>query len=188
MDIRQFRSGLAEAFQAAGFERRAISRSKDPIWILPGREVERSFWQHAIRRPWGFLLSGTLSIDVPAFRNWLTNKYPPHQHGILTGALSNRHIANEADMFFGVEDEVPPYEDWVSLIRRRLAVLPDTMEGLLRAVREQAPGLRFVWDDYESTKAWGYFEAWVTGSEPNQPPPHRLPMGPIVDSAANDLD
>ncbi len=186
MDIRQFRSELSVAFEAAGFERRAIPGRKDPVWLLPGREVERSFSQHAMRRPWGFLLSGVLSIDVPAFRDWLTSKFPRDRLGILRGPLSSRHIANESDMFFGVEEEIPSYPDWVNLVRRRLVVLPDTIEGLVRAVRETAPGLRFVWDDHASPKAWRYFEAWATGNEPDEPPPYMLPTGPIVDVAAND--
>src|SRR3954466_6683258 len=129
MDIRQFRSEVAEAFEDAGFEQQKIKGTKATVWLLPGREVDRQFWEHAIRRPWGFLLSGTISIDVPAFRQWLTDRYPRDQHGILWSGLLNRHIANDADMFFAAEDGQPPYEEWVSLIRRRLAVLPDTIEG-----------------------------------------------------------
>jgi hypothetical protein len=184
MDIRQFRSELAEAFEAEGFERRAIPRCKDPIWILPGREVERSFWQHAIRRPWGFLLSGVLSIDVPSFRAWLTNKFPKDQLGILWGNLGGWHIANDPDLFFGVEDENPPYEEWVNQIRRRLMVLPDTIDGLLRAEGERTQGLAPFLD---SPKAWNYFRAWAEGDEPEHPPPHRLPTGQVVGTpAAND--
>jgi hypothetical protein len=186
MDIRQFRNELAQAFETAGFERRTVPRCRDPNWLLPGSEVERTFSQHAIRRPWGCQLSGTLLIDVPAFRSWLCERFPIEKHGIVSGGLLFRHILNERDMFFAVEDEQPPYQEWVSLIRRRLAVLPDTIGGLLRAVREKAPGLRIVWNDHESPKAWSYFEAWATGNEPNNPPPQRLPTGQIVDIAAND--
>jgi hypothetical protein len=183
MDIRQFRAELAEAFQAAGFERRVIPRAKDPAWVLSGREVERSFAQHAIRRPWGFLLSGALAIDVPAFRLWLTDKFPRDQHGVLWDDIAVWHIANDPDLFFGVEEEDPPYEEWVNQIRRRLAVLPDTIEGLLQAERARAEGLIMFLD---APKAWSYFRAWAEGDEPNHPPPHSLPTGQIVDTPAND--
>jgi hypothetical protein len=184
MDIRQFRSDLAQAFEEAGFERRVIPRAKDPTWLLPGHEVERSFWQHTVRRPWGFLLSGVLSIDVPAFRDWLTKKFPQNQHGIFSGAtLLGWHIANDPDMFFGVEEGTPPYEQWIHRIRRRLVVLPDTIEGLLRAEGARAQGLSVFLD---APKAWNYFKAWATGDEPTSPPPFVTPDGQIVDAAAND--
>ena len=137
MDIRQFRTELAEAFKAAGFERKKIKGSAATIWLLPGREIDREFWEDAIRRPWGFQLSGTLSIDVRAFRDWLTERFPRDQHGIFWSSLTSRHIANERDMLFGAERREPPYQDWVDVIRRRLAVLPDTIEGLLGAEREK---------------------------------------------------
>jgi hypothetical protein len=185
MDIRQFRSGLAQAFEAAGFDRRPIKRSQSSIWVLPGREVERAFWEHAIRRPWGFLLSGSLSIDVPAFREWLTSKFPEDQHGILWSSLLGRHIANEPDMFFAVENEQPPYHEWVGTIRARLAALPDTIEGLL-AAEQQPHRLRLVWDNWTAPKAFSYFKAWANNESLENPPPCRLPDGRIVDAAAND--
>jgi hypothetical protein len=185
MDIRQFRSELAESFVAAGFERKRVKGTKATIWLLPGREVDHEFWEHAIRRPWGFLLSGSLSVDVPAFRTWLQDSFPRDQHGIVWGSLLNRHIANEPDMFLGVEDEPPPYRDWVDLIRTRLAALPDTVEGLL-AAEDQPARLRVLWDDWAAPKAWGYFKAWATGDAPRRPPPFMLPDGQIVDAAAND--
>jgi hypothetical protein len=183
MDIRQFRAELAQAFEEAGFERRVIPRSKDPKWLLPGGEVERTFSQHAMRRPWGFLLSGVLSIDVPAFREWLTKRFPKDQHGVLHGDLFGWHIANDPDLFFGVEEEEPPYQDWVKHIRRRLAVLPDTIEGLLQAERDRAQGLKIFFD---APKVWNYFKAWAEGDEPSYPPPRMLPTGQIVDTPAND--
>ena len=90
-------------------------------------------------------------------------------------------------MFFAVEEGPPPYEDWVKLIRRRLAVLPDTIEGLLRAESERAPGLKPLWNEFEAPKAWTYFKAWATNDPPANPPPYNLPDGRIVDVAANDL-
>ena len=185
MDIRQFREDLAQAFQEAGFERRAIPRCKDPIWLLPGRGVERQFSQHAIRRPWGFLLSGCLAINVPAFREWLNEQFPRDEHGILHGSLLARHIANERDMFFAVEDEPPPYADWVRQIRQCLAALPDTIEGLL-AAEQQPQRLKLVWDDWAAPRAWSYFKAWAAGNAPSSPPPFLLPDGQIVDAVAND--
>jgi hypothetical protein len=186
MDIRQFRSELAEAFERTGFERKRQKGTKATIWVLPGREVERAFWEHAMRRPWGFLLSGSLSIDVPTFRTWLSGKYPRDQHGVLRSGLIGRLIANETDMFFAVEDEPPPYLEWVEQIKRALAALPDTVEGLLSA-EGQPQRLRLVWDDWTAPKAWSYFKAWAEGDEPQHPPPHMLPTGQIVDVPANDL-
>ncbi|HEX6742118.1 MAG TPA: hypothetical protein VF079_10050 [Sphingomicrobium sp.] len=185
MDIRQFRSELAEAFEAAGFQRRAIPRCKDSIWLLPGREVERSFWQNAQRRPWGFVLSGSLAIDVPEFRSWLTKRFPKDQHGIMWSSILGRHIANEPDMFFAVEAEPPPYRQWVDQIRLALAALPDTVDGLLQAEREPQR-LRLVWADWDAPKAWRYFKAWAEGHAPDYPPPRMLPTGQIIDVAAND--
>jgi len=90
-------------------------------------------------------------------------------------------------MFLAVETgNQPPYEDWVLKIRRRLVVLPDTVEGLRRAVRQEAQGLAIVWDKFHAPKAMAYFEAWAAGDEPQGAPPHRLPTGQIVDVAAND--
>src|SRR3569833_1615275 len=113
MDIRQFRSDLAEAFEEAGFERKKIRGSKATVWVLPGREVERMFWEAAQRRPWGFVLYGSLAVDVPNFRLWLTGQFPKDQHGILWSALLNNHNSNHRDMFFAVETEQPPYQTWV---------------------------------------------------------------------------
>ena len=183
MDIRQFRTELARAFEAAGFEqRRAKPPMKTTVWVFPGREVDREFWEHAIRRRSGFLLSGVVSIDVPAFRAWLNNTFPKDQHGILWSGVLSRHIANERDMFFAVEEGQPPYHDWVMQIRRRLAVLPDTVEGLLRAKEEHAEGLQLD----AAPAAWRYFASWATGQPPANRPPHSLPDGRIVEAAAND--
>jgi len=185
MDIRQFRAELARAFEAAGFVRKKIKGSTATIWLLPGREVDREFWEHAIRRPWGFLLSGSLAVDVPAFRTWLTEQFPRNQHGILWSNLLGRHIANEPHMFFAVEKEEPPYRDWAQQIRSRLAALPDTVEGLLSAER-QPERLRLVWDQWAAPKAFRYFKVWATADPPSNPPPYQLPDGRIVDTAAND--
>lgn len=186
MNIRQFRSELAQAFEATGFERKKIKASQATIWVLPGREVERRFWEHAIRRPWGFLLGGSLCVDVPAFRTWLTNHFPSDQHGVLWSNLLGRNIANERDMFFAVDEEdQPPYRIWAEDIRTRLAAIPDTIAGLLEAER-QPQRLRLVWDGWTAPKAWDYFSRWASGEEPCQPPPYMLPTGQIVDAPAND--
>ena len=186
MDIRQFRAELARAFEFAGFERKKVKGSAATIWALPGREVERMFSEHAVRRPWGFLLSGSLAIDVPSFRAWLIKSFPTNQHGITRNSIVGRHIANEPDMFFAVEfDEQPPYQKWVDQIRRALAALPDTVEGLLKA-EDEPQRLRLVWGAWDAPKAWNYFKAWAGGEEPNHPPPHRLSTGQIVDTPAND--
>ena len=186
MDIRQFRAELAEAFEDAGFERKKAKSTKFPIWVLPGREVERAFWEHALRRPWGFLLDGVFAIDVPAFRSWLTEAFPRDQQGIVRDCLLARHVANEPDLFFGVErPERPPYREWVHQIRARLAALPDTIEGLLTA-EQQPERLRLVWDKWIAPKTFRYFKAWATNDAPTSPPPYTLPDGRIVDAAAND--
>jgi hypothetical protein len=138
-----------------------------------------------MRRPWGFLLSGSLAIDVPAFRHWLVERFPRNLHGVMWSGLLSRNIANEPDMFFAVEAENPPYREWVERIRRALAALPDTLEGLVKAEREPER-LRMVWDDWAAPKAWSYFKSWAQGNEPKHPPPHMLPTGQIVDTAAND--
>ena len=130
-------------------------------------------------------MSGSLTIDVPAFRSWLSEKFPKDQHGILWGSVLGRHIANEPDMFFAVEDGLPPYEEWVKQIRQCLAALPDTVDGLLKAESEPKR-LRLLWDDWGAPKSWNYFKAWATGDPPMHPPPYRLPNGRIVDVAAND--
>lgn len=187
MNIRQFRAELAEAFEAAGFERKKFSATKATIWLLPGREVDREFWEHAIRRPWGFLLSGSLSIDVPAFRTWLTHSFPLDEHGILWSGLFGRHIANYRDMFFAIEEGPPPFLAWVEAIKAKLAALPDTIDGLLQAEGDPSPNLELLKDGYEAPAAWRYFKVWAAGAEPNAPPPYRLPTGQLVDVAANDL-
>ena len=126
-----------------------------------------------------------LSIDVPAFRAWLTEQYPRDQHGILGTSLLGRHIANEPDMYFAAETEHPPYADWVKKIRQCLAALPDTVEGLLKAEGEPER-LRLLWDDWGAPKSWSYFKAWAVGDPPTHPPAYMLPNGRIVDVAAND--
>ena len=183
MDIRQFRAELAEGFLAAGFVRKKVTGSSATIWVLPGREIEREFWEEAMRRPWGFLLSGSLAIDAPSFRAWLKKRFPKDQHGIMRSNILGRHIANEPDMFFAVEAELPPYRKWVDHIRQTLAALPDTVEGLLEGGPQS---LRLIWDGWDAPKAWSYFKAWAEGEEPNYPPPQMLPTGQIVGIPAND--
>lgn len=88
-------------------------------------------------------------------------------------------------MFFGVESGQPPYNDWIGLIRARLAALPDTIEGLL-AAEQQPVRLSMVWDGWQAPKAFNYFKSWASGFPPQNPPPYMLPDGRIVDAAAND--
>ena len=82
-----------------------------------------------MRRLGAFVLSGVLSINVPAFRAWLAEQFPEDQLGILCNSLLSRHIGYELEEFYEVQDGLPPYREWANQISRQLSVMPSTIEG-----------------------------------------------------------
>ena len=71
MNIREFRALTDGALRDEGFEPLRLMPRKMWVWALQDGDIVRFFHAHAYRRPWGFVFSGFIGIEIPALREWL---------------------------------------------------------------------------------------------------------------------
>src|SRR5688572_7436750 len=76
MNIREFRNLTDSALREVGFEPFRLMPRKLWVWAQPACEIVRFFHPHAFRRPWGFVYSGFIGIEIPPLRNWLNRDKP----------------------------------------------------------------------------------------------------------------
>lgn len=173
---------MESAFRAEGLEERRPRVPKAPkIWTLPADDIIRFFWPYAYRRPWGFVYSGSIGIEVPALRDWLREHKPGREAGIFQTSFVGYVIANEDVLrdFLVEHGEPVPADLWAGLLKDRLARVPPTLEGLIASYRRNKEELG--WLAHPSSRhAWEFLLEWRDNPDPSLHVPTRGPNGRIV--------
>jgi hypothetical protein len=172
-NIKDFRAAVRSHLQMAGFEPRRRGPKMPLAWVLPSVEVERVFFPHEIRRPWGFKLSGTLAIELPPLRRWLA--LAGSSPGIFRDYFVSYHLAND-DLLEGLDaaqGEPPAVADWIGQVADRFADLPDTIDELARTYRRSPDHLG--WFAMPMNKpAWDFLLRWRDNKDADLPVPQTL--------------
>lgn len=151
LNIKELRAAVRSHLQMAGFMPRSRGAKMPPAWVLPSEEVERVFFPHEIRRSWGVKLSGTLAIELPPLRRWLSEA--GGSPGIFRDYFVSYHLANDdlLSCLDAAHGKPPPVADWIGQIADRFTDLPDTIDELARTYRKIARSPRLVCHADEQT-------------------------------------
>lgn len=166
MNIREFRALTDNALSEAGLKRLKLDIYKG--WSLPGEDLERYFLPHAYRRPWGFVFSGSIGIEIPKLREWLAKYKPGDESGIFRVSFIGYNILNDKDArdLMVTHDDPVPVEAWAAKIRDKLEHLPPSVEGLIKAYRSEPEILGKLVQSYEKP-AWQFLEDWLKNPNPS---------------------
>ena len=183
MDVKQFRTLMQSALRDAGLEAHEIAhrRPKLPsVWALPADDIIRYFSPHATRRPWGFVYSGYIGVEIPALRTWL-KQYKSDDAGIFHTWFVGYYIMNDDVLGnFAVEHgEAAPFDLWAGLIKDRIATIPQSLEGLVSTYRRNREELGWLAHPHER-HAWNFLLNWLRDPNPTLEVPRMLPDGRIV--------
>jgi len=136
MNVKELRTIMQAALQQEGLESRQIVPKTPKAWALPADDIIRFFQPHVYRRPWGFVYSGAVGVEVPALREWLhANKRG--DEGIFHSCFISYLIVNEDVLrgFMVTHDAPVPTDLWAGLLKDRLEQIPTTLVGLIAAYR-----------------------------------------------------
>ncbi|MEV4934106.1 hypothetical protein MRBLMA1_001128 [Sphingobium sp. LMA1-1-1.1] len=179
MNIREFRALTDVAFRAQGFVERRLVGQK--VWSLPDAEVIRFFQPLAYRRPWGFLLSGILGIEIPELRTWLEQHKPNQESGIFQGCFVGYNIANDSVLgeFRSLIDTPVPADLWAGLVMDQLDQLPSRLDDLIDQYRRNREPLGWLAHPHDRF-TWDFLLRWRQDPDPTLHVPRMSPTGQIV--------
>jgi hypothetical protein len=182
LNINEFRAVTDEALREAGLKEFKLPRMPAPIkaWQLPADDLVRFFSPHAYRRPWGFVFSGYIGIEIPELRMWLDKTKTKDDMGVFHTDFVGYNIRNEDGLSdFTVEHGKPvPARTWAQKIRERLANIPSTtseMKALYRTNREALGWLAAPLNK----PMWDFYYLWSENPEPTLRVPRMSPTGQI---------
>lgn len=181
MNIRAFREIIDAAMTAEGLRRQRLVGIGQKVWSLPADDLIRFFQPHAYRRPWGFVLSGLIGIEIPALREWIERNKPGEEGGILRSYFTGFIIANDDVLrnFMVTMDDPIPADLWAGLLRDSLERIPCSVADLLTTYRSDREKLG--WLAHPHTKpAWDFLQAWIANPDPALHVPRMIPDGQIV--------
>ena len=172
MDIKQFRSLIDEALLGAGYSPHKLAPDTLVSWQKSKGEVVPLFLPHAMRRPWGFKLSGEVGIEVPQLRSWLNQHKGKEGFGAFRRAFVCYNILNDPHLSaFGAGHGRPlPVDDWVETIDRHLMSVPSTLDELIDTY--QAEPSRFGWWA-KPESSWDFLIRWRSNPDPELEVPQR---------------
>ncbi|WP_139181778.1 hypothetical protein [Edaphosphingomonas haloaromaticamans] len=160
-DIKQFRKLVRTALEEAGFVAKRLEPKMPLAWTLPASEIVPTFLPHEMRRPWGYHLSGTLGIELPALTTWLAERFSPNDRGVFRHCFVSYHIANDAllnDLSVIHSEEVPA-SIWVDRLKDRFSALPSSLDDLCDVYRRSPDHLS--WFSAPMNKsAWDFLLRW----------------------------
>lgn len=180
MNVKELGAIMQAALQREGLEARQIIAKAPKAWSLPTDDLIRFFQPHAYRRPWGFVYSGAIGIEIPALRQWLrANK--SGEEGIFHSCFVSYLIVNE-DVFRGfmvTHEEPAPTDLWAGLLKDRLEQIPATLAGLITAYRRNKEELGWLAHPNER-HAWDFLLRWHGDPSPALHVPSMQPDGRIA--------
>jgi len=179
MNIREFRALTEAALDDQGFVERKVCGQT--VWALPSEEVVRYFQPLTYRRPWGFLLSGIVGIEIPALRAWLQAHKSSDESGIFRGGFVAYNIANEEVLraFTSTFDGPVAADLWAGLLLDRLEGLPSRLDDLIDLYRRNREELGWLAHPHERF-AWDFLKQWHQKPDPDLRVPKSSPTGEIV--------
>ena len=182
MDVKEFRSQIAEAFEADNFVEKRLSKGGWKVWTREAStEVTSYFSLDAQRRPWGFRLLGIVGIEIPTFRLWLDQHKPDTKRGIFQEGFTGYYTAND-EVLGGLHvnhGQSVPAGTWVQLIKNRLDLIPGSLDLLIDTYRNNRRELGWL-DHVHDEVAWDFLIKWHENPDPALCVPHRLSNGQVV--------
>ena len=181
MNIREFRNLTDNALREEGFEPFRLMPRKLWVWAQPAGEIVRFFHPHAFRRPWGFVYSGFIGIEIPPLRDWLNRHKPGEQAGIFHTDFVGYSIANEKILgnFMATHGDPVPAEEWAGLLKDRVLRLPESLEALKAVYRSNREELGWLAHPHQKL-AWDFLLKWHPDADATLHVPIMLPNGRIV--------
>ena len=157
-----------------------LAPKRPKVWSPADGNITRFFMPHAYRRPWGFVYSGSIGIEIPSLRQWLRQHKPGNAVGIFHTCFVSYVIANEDALCdFMVEHDQPvPSDLWAGLLRDRLHTLPSTLADLVAAYRRNREELGWLAHPYDR-HAWDFLLRWIDDPDPLLHVPKMSPTGRI---------
>ena len=133
MNVKELRAAMDKALGQEGLKEQRLFPKGPKVWTLPAGDIIRFFSPKAIRRPWGFIYSGAIGIEIPSLRKWLSQFKPDDEAGIFRQCFVSYHIINEdVSREFIVEQDRPvPSDLWAGLLKERLDKVPPTLDALI---------------------------------------------------------
>jgi hypothetical protein len=181
MNIKEVRAVMEAALRAEGFEQQRIGPRPLEVWSVPALDIIRCFHASAYRRPWGFIYSGGIGVEVPALREWLNRHKPGEQSGIFHSWFVGYEIANEDVLgeFMVNHGEPVPADLWAGLLMDRILNVPTSLDALVAAYRSQREQLGWLAHPHQKP-AWDFLLKWREHPDPALHVPRMLPDGRIV--------
>jgi hypothetical protein len=172
---------MESALRQEGLEERKLVPKRPKVWSLAGGDTIRFFFPHAYRRPWGFVYSGSIGVEIPSLRQWLQQHKLGDEVGIFHTCFVGYPIINEDILGeFMVEHDKPvPSDLWAGLLKDRLEKIPTTLDGLVAAYQRNKEELGWLAHPYDR-QAWEFLLKWLKDPDPSLHVPRMLPNGQII--------
>ena len=174
---------MQAALREVGLQPQPVPHRRPKVpdaWALPASDILRYFWPAAYRRPWGFVYSGSIAVEIPELRDWL-DAHKRGDPGIFHTCLVGYNIMNDDTLgvFAVAHGETIPADLWAGLIRDRLARIPSSLENLAAAYRRNREVLGWLARPAER-HAWDFLMKWLDDPDPALQVPRMLPDGRVV--------
>ena len=179
MDIKEFRAIIASAFREEGFNEQRWVKGYPKYWTLEADDIIPFFAPDAQRRSWGFVLYGSIGIEIPALRDWLNRYKPGQEAGIFQTMFVGYYTANEKVLSFMLDQGGPvPADLWVGLIKDRLQLIPPSIDELIATYRSRRENLGWLAHPHQK-HAWDFLTKWRENPDPGLHVPRMAPNGLI---------
>ena len=131
-NIKEFRKYQCQALESQGFVMRKLGSKRPPAWVLPDRQVQPLFFPGAQGRWWGYLMDGVVAIEIPIFRQWISQQnggVPTLHPDFVIGS----HVANDSRFhdLSSVRGEDVPIASWIQVLKKVLSEIPATLPDLI---------------------------------------------------------
>lgn len=173
MNVKEFRAAIDAALIEGGFAAGRLAPRVPTAWTLSGAGVVPVFYPDAMRRPWGYKLSGSVGIELPELRRWLKEHKGGDGFGVFRWAFVTYNILNDPPLSrFAVthDEQTIPTGEWIAKVRCRLQELPATVDELIRTYCE-APATLGWWASDRHKAAWDFLLRWRSDPDPSMPVP-----------------
>jgi len=178
-NVADLRVIMADALIGAGLAQIKVGPRKLKAFTLPGENI-RFFSEHAYRRPWGFVYSGSIGIELPRLRHWLTQN--GKELGIFHSSFADYVIANDLPLSSQLMVEVgEPFSaaSWAQEIRSRLERIPASEASLIEMMRADPGDLGLLHNDWNKP-AWDYYRRWLDRPDVELEVPDRDARGRLI--------